>query len=256
MSGLMEQIASGIEAKPQRIMLYGVHGVGKSTWASLAPKPIFIQTEDGLGGIDCDKFPLATEFADIIAALSELYSNENRYQTIVIDSLDWLEALIWKEVCKKHNVKNIEDIGYAKGYTFAIDYWRQVLDGLTALRALKGTMTIFLAHAGVERFENPATESYDRYVPKLHKKASAVVQEWCDEVLFATYLVHTKSTKEGFDKKRSQGIGTGERTLYTAERPSHVAKNRLNLPYELGMAWDVLAEYIPTAPKAKPRAKK
>ena len=43
-------------------MLYGTHGIGKSTFASCAPKPIFLQTEDGLGEIDCDKFPLTTTF--------------------------------------------------------------------------------------------------------------------------------------------------------------------------------------------------
>ena len=47
-------------------------------------------------------------------------------------------------------------------------------------------MIVLIAHARIERFENPETESYDRYVPRLHRLASQVVQEWCDEVLFAT----------------------------------------------------------------------
>ena len=103
---------------------------------------------------------------------------------------------------------------------------------------------ILIAHAKIERFENPETETYDRYVPRLHKLASAVVQEWCDEVLFATYQVHTRQTDEGFNRKRTQAIGSGERILRTTERPAHVAKNRLGLPDELPLDWNVYAQYL------------
>ena len=225
-------------------MEYGVQGVGKSTWASGAPKPIFLQTEDGLGEIDCDKLPVSTTFHDVMKAISELYTEQHHYQTVVVDSLDWLERLIWSEVCRKRNVENIEDIGYAKGYIFALTHWREFLDGLTALRGDRGMTAILIAHARIERFENPETEAYDRYVPRLHRLASQLIQEWCDEVLFATYKVYTKQTDEGFNRKRSQGIGTGERIIRTQERPAHVAKNRLNLPEELPLDWNVYATYL------------
>ena len=107
-------------------------------------------------------------------------------------------------------------------------------------------MVVLIAHAKIERFENPETETYDRYVPRLHKLASQVVQEWCDEVLFATYKVYTKVTDEGFNRKKAKGCGTGERIIRTAERPAHVAKNRLNLPDELSLDWNSYAQYLPT----------
>ena len=122
---------------------------------------------------------------------------------------------------------------YAKGYVFALDAWREVLAGLDALRSERGMQVILIAHAAVEKFANPETETYDRYAPRLNKHASALVQEWCDEVLFATYRVLTKSTDEGFNRKRIQGVGSGERVLKATERPAHVAKNRLGLPDEL-----------------------
>ena len=128
---LLEQVHSGKKPAPRRLMVYGVQGVGKSLFAANAPRPIFIQTEDGLGEIACDKFPITTSLADAIGALSELYTEEHPYQTVVIDSLDWLERLIWAEVCRRRNVENIEDIGYSKGYVFALTQWREVLEGLT-----------------------------------------------------------------------------------------------------------------------------
>ena len=241
---LLEKVMCGKAPAPRRVMLYGTHGIGKSTFASCAPKPIFLQTEDGLGEIDCDKFPLVTNFNEAMAALSELSTEKHPYQTIVVDSLDWLERLIWAEVCRKRNVENVEEIGYAKGYVFSLTQWREFLEGLSALRADRGMTAILIAHARIERFENPETESYDRYVPRLHKLAAAIVQEWCDEVLFATYKVYTKQSDEGFNRKRTQGVGSGERIIRTQERPAHVAKNRLNLPDELPLDWNTYAQHM------------
>lgn len=225
-------------------MVYGVHGVGKSTFGAMAEKPIFIQTEEGINDLEADRFPVATRYGDVLGALSALYSDEHEYQTVVIDSLDWLERLIWAEVCSKRGVESIEDIGYAKGYVFALTQWREVISGLDALRNERGMQIILIAHARIEKFDNPETESYDRYVPRLNKHASALVQEWCDEVLFATYRVHTKHTDEGFNRKRTQGIGTGERIVRTTERPAHVAKNRLSLPDEFPLDYRLYAAFV------------
>ena len=198
---LMQQIKKGTQPAPRRLLLYGTQGIGKSTFAASGKSTIFIQAEDGLGEIGCDKFPLAHSFEEVMTALRELYTQKHDYSTVAVDSLDWLERLIWADVCTERNVTNIEDIGYAKGYTFALDKWRNFLEGLTALRRDKGFTIILIAHAKIEKFENPETESYDRYVPRLHKLASALIQEWCDEVLFATYKIHTKQTDEGFGRK-------------------------------------------------------
>jgi hypothetical protein len=246
----LASILTGAKPGPRRMLVYGTAGIGKSTFATCAPSPIVLQTEDGLNEIDTHKFPVATSFDEVMSNLGALYQEDHGYRTVVIDSLDWLERLIWAKVCAIRQVASIEDIGYGKGYTFSLTHWRDVLDGLTALRDRKGMTVILIAHAKIERFENPETESYDRYVPRLHKTAAALVAEWCDEVLFAGYRVFTKATDEGFNQKRVQGLGSGERVLKTSERPAHLAKNRLNLPDELPLAWSEFAKFLPGAPAA------
>lgn len=241
---LLDHIERGIQPKPRRVLLYGVHGIGKSTFGASAPQPVFLQTEDGLSNIDCARFPLARSYDEVMAALMELYSEPHDFQTVVIDSADWLERLIWAHVCRTRGKEAIEDFGYGKGYTYALEPWKEVLDGLDALRNERGMMVILLAHAKIERFENPETDAYDRYSPRLNKHASSYVQEWCDEVLFATYKVHTKQTEEGFDRTRTRGIGTGDRILRTTERPAHVAKNRLGLPEELPLDYAAYAHCL------------
>ena len=103
---MLETIQRGKQARPPRVLLYGVEGIGKSTFGSQAPKPIFLQTEDGLDEIDCDRFPLATKFDDVIAALKSLAAEKHDYESVVIDSLDWLERLVWDKLCQQYGVES------------------------------------------------------------------------------------------------------------------------------------------------------
>ncbi|MCB9850830.1 MAG: ATP-binding protein, partial [Phycisphaerales bacterium] len=153
----LNQVHTGRRATPPRFVIYGSEGVGKSTVAAQAPRPIFVPTEDGLDQIDCSSFPLAQTFTEVEAALRALLTEAHEYQSVVIDSLDWLERLIWDELCRQFAVTSIEKVdgGYAKGYTHALGHWRRILDLLNALRTQRSMCVILLAHAKVERFEDP-----------------------------------------------------------------------------------------------------
>lgn len=230
--------------RPRRTMLYGVHGIGKSTFGAMAESPVFIPTEDGLSDIDCQAFPLARSFDEVIANVGELYSSPHEFRTVVLDSLDWLERLIWIEVCRENKVDSIDEIPYAKGHGFAMVRWRKFIAGVEALWRTRNMAVLLLGHAQVEKFNDPETDPYDRYSPRLHKHASAYVQEWCDEVLFARYTVHTTKTEEGFNKPKFRGIGDGERVILTTERPGHIAKNRLGLPDSFALDYRAYAALL------------
>jgi AAA domain len=223
---MLTTIQRGRTSKPPRILVYGTEGIGKSTFGSQAPKPIFIQTEDGLDEIECDKFPLAAAYEDVVAALDELRSQQHDYETVVIDSMDWLERLVWDRLCIEHGVTSIEKVdgGYAKGYTHALRHWREIISRLNALRHVKGMVVLLIAHSKVERFEDPESSPYDRYSPRLHKHAAALVSEWCDAVVFATRRIRTQSEDTGFNRKRTVahaiGKGGGERILRCVGGPS------------------------------------
>ena len=240
---LLAQIQRGRTAKPPRILVHGTEGVGKSTFASQAPKPVFVQCEDGLDEIDCEKFPLATTYDDVIAALTELRTGQHDYETGVIDSVDWLERLIWDKLCAQYSVNSIEKVdgGYAKGYTHALTYWREIIDHLNALRNTRGMVILLIAHSKVERFEDPESSPYDRYSPRLHKHAAALLSEWADAVLFATRKIRTQTEDAGFNRKRTiaHAIGRdgGDRVLRCVGGPSCVAKNRYGIIEELPLSW-------------------
>jgi len=231
--------------KPPRILVHGVHGVGKTTFAAGAPDPVFILTEDGLGTLDVPHFPLARTFDEVMQELAALYTEEHPFRSLIADSVDWLEPVIHAKVCQDQGCGSIEDLGYGKGYVHALDYWRQYLEGLNALRDHKGMAIIQIAHTDIKRFDSPESEPYDRYVIKLHSKASALLQEHSDIVLFANYRISTVKSDVGFNKKVTRALGSGERLLHTAERPAFLAKNRYALPETLPMSWAALAEAMP-----------
>jgi len=92
---------------------------------------------------------------------------------------------VWGRVCRDHGIKNLEDIPYGKGFNYALDRWRELLEGLSALRNERKMAVILLAHSEVKRYDAPDTEPYDRYQIKLHKTAAALVEEWADAIFFA-----------------------------------------------------------------------
>jgi hypothetical protein len=242
---ILSRIQTGKNRLPPRIVLYGTEGIGKSTFASQAPKPVFIQTEDGLGEIDCAKFDLAMRIDAVTDALDGLLKEEHEFQTVVIDSLDWMERLIHDAVCKEENVTSIEKAGggYAKGYTFALTPLRYILGQLNRLRDEKGMAVICIAHAKIEKVEDPEVAStYDRYTLRMHKSAIGVVCEWADAVLFAHRKKRIQTEDAGFGKKRATAIALGanggERVMRTSEGPACVAKNRYGLPEELPLSWE------------------
>lgn len=236
------------DPKPPRIVIYGPHGVGKNTFLASAPKPVLIDIEGGHpSGSPIDAFPQAKTFQDVIDAMGALYSEDHDFETLGVDSLDWLEPLVWAETIRRNNEtpgakqwNSIEDAGYGKGYVATLDVWRDYFEAVNALRNDKGMAVIQTAHAEVKRFDSPETEPFDRYQIKLDKRASALVQEHADMVLFANFKTAVTTTEVGM-KRIARGVGAGTRVIYTEERPAFLAKNRHRLPSELPLSWDALA---------------
>jgi hypothetical protein len=237
------------DIKPPRAMIYGTHGVGKTTLGANAPSPVFIQLEDGLT-TDTPTFGLMANFTEVMEAIGELYSQEHEFLTVVFDTIDWLEPLIWAEACARNNWASIEDAGFGKGYLAASTVWREFLDGTNALRNERNMTVLLLAHAEVKRFDSPDTDPYDRYQPKLHRLASALVQENVDTILFATRLISTVKIDAKDKNSRVRGVGGGQRVLYTEERPAYIAKNRDDMPQQILLpdnaagAWSTLAGHF------------
>lgn len=246
---ILSTVTRGKVQQPHLVLLYGPDGVGKTTWAAGAPAPIFLCGEKGTNHLDVARLTLGSA-ADLRAAVTELDTEAHSYQTVVIDTLDWVEALVLEEVVAKHGKKGegIESIPYGKGRVYALEAWRELLPLLDACRA-KGMNIIALAHSMVKKFEDPALpQGYDKYSLKLQDGAktdvAALWREYVDAVLFANWDIAVTTD----DKRRA--FGDGSRVIFTERRPGFDAKNRLGLPFQIEMSWAAYAKAAGSAAAA------
>lgn len=231
----LASVVSGRLEQPIRVLLYSVEGCGKSTFASHAPAPIFIGAEDGTAHLDVRRIcPPDMTWRDILDGVQMLTDSEHDYRTLVIDTLDWAEPLLWRHVCERDGQSSIESYGYGKGYQVALDEWRSLLAALERLRARRKMHIILLAHSWIRPFKNPEGEDYDRYELKVHQKSSGLLKEWSDCVLFANYDTRIERDAK---TKRARGVGSTARFMYTERRPAYDAKNRYDLPEVMAFSW-------------------
>ena len=238
---------------PARLLIHGQEGTGKTTLASRFPSPVFLQTEDGIPvGIETDTFGMLTDFLAVRSALTALATEQHEFGTVVIDALDVLEALIWRDLCSSQGWASIEMVGYGKGYVAADNWWIDLLNGLDYLRRQRGMTVVLIAHSTIETVNDPRTASYTSYQLRLHKRARGLVQDWCDAIGFLAPDLHVKEDDAGFGKKRARADGGSQRWLHWEARPSFVAKNRYGLPAKMPVpadfSYEALASYFPQPP--------
>lgn len=246
----LQSLRSSRSDKPPRVLLYGVDGVGKTSLAAEFPNPLYLATEGEAPPHDIDIPTPGTidSFDSLLDVFGELLGGGHDFKTVIIDSLDGLEPLVWAATCRRLGVASIEEPGFGKGYTEADTEWRDYIAATSELSAA-GLFVVQLAHPEIVRFDSPTTEPYSRYSVKLHKRANALLREAADVVAFMNYRVTLKEKDVGFNKKISHAEGGNERLIHLTEKAGFLAKNRYSMPdnlrYAKGKGFGELAKYWP-----------
>lgn len=238
----LSNISTGVIRKPLRAVVYGVEGVGKSSFGASAPGAVFIGAEDGTNQLNVARFPNPETWDDILSAIGELYQQEHNFQTVVLDSADWAQKMCFAQVAKENGCDSIEGLNYGKGYQMGAERYLQLMQGLDAL-VQKGMNVIVIAHAQISTFQDPAGDAYQHYTISCDKRITPMLKEWAECVLFADFDKSTKEVGEGFNK-RTIAKSYGERIMFTEHRASHDAKNRFNLPERMPLDWDAFSQAI------------
>jgi hypothetical protein len=251
----LAKIQKGRLRFPLRFVIYGPEGVGKSTLAAASPNPIWLDIEDGSSRLNVARYQFRDDasghvpnnYAEVISAIDDLGMNDHPFETLVIDTADRLESLIWKFMMERDKKTSIEDYGFGKGFNLAVDEWRALCVRLDRLRSVRRMSVILLAHAQIRTFKNPDGEDYDRYNLRINEKAGGFLKEWSDVAGFACF--EEGAAKQIGDKNgRPKGFSTGRRLLKVARTAAFDAKSRIDLPAEVEMdlanPWGPLAAAV------------
>ena len=239
------EITRGKIQKAKKVVIYGPEGIGKSTFASKFPDPVFIDTEGSTNDMDVARLPRPTSWNMLFDEINYVRNNPGICKTLVIDTIDWAAVLCVEHICAVHNKKGIEDFGYGNGYVYTKEEFGRFLNRLSDLIEVNVNV-VLTAHAQLRKFEQPdEMGAYDRWELKLGKKTqsqtSPLVKEWADMLLFANYKIYSVSVDEKGKKHKAQG---GKRVMYTQHHPCWDAKNRFGLPEECEFDYGVIQSII------------
>lgn len=229
----------------KKVTIYGPEGIGKSTFASKFPDPVFIDTEGSTKDMDVARFDKPASWQYLLDEIEYVKNNPGVCKTLVIDTIDWAEMLCIEHICNKHQKNGIEDFGYGNGYVYVKEEFGRFLNKLSDV-VDKGVNVVLTAHAHIRKFEQPdEMGAYDRWELKLGKKTSSqtspLVKEWADMLLFANYKTYSVAADEKGKKHKAQG---GSRVMYTSHHPCWDAKNRYGLPEQISFDYSEIAPII------------
>lgn len=251
------EIIKGKLASAKKVVVYGPEGIGKSTFASQFPDPVFIDTEGSTKDMDVARLQAPSSWQMLMEQAKYIKEHPETCRTLVLDTADWAEMLCIASVCEKNQKDGIESFGYGKGYVYLAEEFGRLLNLLTEV-VDTGVHVLITAHAKMRKFEQPdEMGAYDRWELKLQKQTAPLLKEWADMVLFANYkTIVVNVDGQGAQKGKNKAQG-GKRVMYTSHHPCWDAKNRYGLPEELPFEYQAIAHIIePASSPGKTEAQK
>ncbi|PKM69155.1 MAG: hypothetical protein CVU95_00805 [Firmicutes bacterium HGW-Firmicutes-2] len=246
-------ISTGKIESAQKVVVYGPEGIGKSTFASKFPDPLFIDTEGSTKHMDVrrtDKHK-PSSWTMLFEQAKYVKNNPTICKTLVIDTADWAEKLCSEYVCSSAQKKSIADFGYGNGFVYLEEAFGKLLNLLEEVIDV-GINVVVTAHAQMRKFEQPdELGSYDRWELKLQKKTAPLLKEWADAVLFVNYKTYVVNVDgQGVQKGKNKAQG-GKRVMYSTHHVSWDAKNRWGLQEELPFEFESISDHIPSCSTIK-----
>lgn len=235
------EITSGKIPSAKKVVLYGPEGIGKSTFASKFPNPVFIDTEGSTKEMDVMRLPAPTVWEDILEEAKYIAEHPGVCYTLVLDTADWAENMCIEKLNAEHKTPNILTMDFGKGSLFVVAEFKKLINYLDKIIA-NGCNVVITAHAAMRKQEQPdEMGAYDRWELKLQsKQVKSMIKEWADMVLFANYKTYVVTD----DKTKSKKAQGGKRVMYTTHNPCWDAKNRYGLDDCVDFNFDEIAQIV------------
>lgn len=227
----------------EKVILHAPSGMGKTTLAAMAPKPVFIGIDDGgrkikhpVTGEDLRYIPGIETFDDYRDALHQksLFDND---ETVVTDTATVLQdlGLTWTLENVKTEGKEgkfpsrIEDYGWGKGHRHLYDTMHLILGDLDNV-VRNGKNIILICQTQQTLVANAEGVDYLKDVPKLANQFGKVCPSvWGTYCEWADHVIHIRL--DSVVAKEKKAVGGRNRVIYVHPEVYFEAKSR-TIPIE------------------------
>lgn len=224
--------------KRLKMVLYGEPGVGKSVFASKAPKPFFITTDGNYEWLE--EFGAKPEAHKEVSSWAEakaLFKDEfENYETIVLDLTEDLFKWCEYEYCQRNKIEHLSDMGYGKAYDATRNAFFVEISKLLS----KDKHIIMIMHGYSEITKDRRGVEHVRYLPtsRIPDKLMDMI-EGRVRYFLRCYLK---------DKEMPDGTLIKERWLSLVPKPDEFGiirgVNENSIPYDIPLDFDTFAETV------------
>lgn len=197
------------------VFFYGAPKIGKTTAALSWPAPIVLSCETrGMAAFKAEHIKCHSwEHLEKAAEILEKKESRNKYETVIIDTVDLMYKYCLSNCCEKYGFDHPSDQGWGKG-------WERITDEFLAmiLRIFDmGYTIIFISHSKSTEVKADWTE-YTRIDPTLPNVGRKVLLPLVDIIFYMT----AKETQDGISERRlttkaTQEYEAGDRTRFLTD---------------------------------------
>lgn len=225
-----------------KTMIVGSPGSGKSTLASQMDRPLFIDVEGGLTTMSVARTPTIKRYIQAVQVINAIHKEAEEYKkdydTIVIDSIDWLVRRAEEHAA---GISTIDDKGmehkdmsatigkanggYGNGNKQLENHLRAELMPALQLLVDDGFAICLIAHADKKDVMDAEGYSVTKITPAIGERFMDAWVQWCDNVFYL----------------RNDG---GERKLLLEATDTILAKNRLGKTGEVNLSDTTIQEVL------------
>ena len=163
--------------------IYGKGGIGKTTLATKAPNALLIATEKGYNALP-GVMPIdVTSWAEMRQVRNELKKPQvkEKYQTVIIDTIDIAAAMCEKYICSQNDVEKIGEIPYGQGWTLL----KREFEDMFRSMAQMGYAVFFISHDKDKTFKREDGTEYNMIIPSCPSTCGEIIKNMVDIMAYA-----------------------------------------------------------------------
>ena len=161
--------------------------IGKTTFGSQMPKPLLLAFEKGYNAIPNIQAADVSTWSEMKQILRQLKRPEvkQRYQSIIVDTIDIAAAACQKYIIDQNNVDTLNQIPYGQGW---VQVKRELESTFRAVTQL-GYAVLFISHDKDKTFKRQDGTEYNQIVPTLSNSYNEIIKNMVDIYGYAHLVI-------------------------------------------------------------------